>query len=233
MRQFSNRYIFMFATVMVAIVALVLSSAALLLQPRQERNAEIEKKRNILASVGVETISTDTEELYAKYITGSFVINYKAEKVDGIDPFEVEVKKEQRKPIEEQVFPVFMATLDNGKNSVIMPLEGKGLWGPLYGYISLNDDNRSIYGVTFDHKAETPGLGAEINTSWFEDMFANKFLFDGDEFVGILVQKGGADPGDIHAVDAISGGTITSKALEKMVYDCMINYVEYLKNNSK
>ncbi len=223
----------MFATVMVAIVALVLSSAALLLQPKQERNAEVEKKRNILASVGVEATSADAEDLYAKYVTSSFAINSKAEVIEGVDPFEVDVKKEQKKPVDEQVFPVFVTTLEGGESSLIMPLEGKGLWGPLYGYISLNQDNRSIYGVSFDHKSETPGLGAEINTSWFEDMFIDKSLFDGDEFVGILVQKGGADPGDINAVDAISGGTITSKALEKMVYDCMMNYVEYLKNNSK
>ena len=233
MRQFSNRYIFMFATIMVVIVALVLSSAAMLLQPRQERNAEVEKKRHILASVGVEATGVDAEELYEKYVTDSFVINSKSELVEGIDPFEVDMKKEQRKPIDEQVFPIFMATLDNGKISPIMPLEGKGLWGPLYGYISLKEDYRSINGVTFDHKAETPGLGAEINESWFEDMFIGKFLFDGDEYVGIVVQKGGADPDDIHAVDAISGGTITSKALEEMVYDCMTNYIDYLINNSK
>jgi Na+-transporting NADH:ubiquinone oxidoreductase subunit C len=113
-----------------------------------------------------------------------------------------------------------------------MPLEGKGLWGPIWGYMALNEDLRSIYGVTFDHKSETPGLGAEINTSWFEDMFKDKTLFDGEEFKGILVQKGGANPNDNSAVDAISGGTITSKALEAMIYDCMVNYVDFLKNYS-
>jgi Na+-transporting NADH:ubiquinone oxidoreductase subunit C len=216
---------------MVAIVALVLSTAAMLLQPRQEKNAEIEKKRNILASVGIEASGIDAETLYDKYITSAYVINNKAEKVEGV-AFDIDVKKEQRKPIGEQLFPIYVATLDNGSRSFIMPLEGKGLWGPIWGYMALNEDLRTIYGVTFDHKSETPGLGAEINTSGFEDMFKNKTLFEGDEFKGILVQKGGANPNDNSAVDAISGGTITSKALEAMIYDCMVNYVDFLKNYS-
>lgn len=231
MKNFSNTYIFIFATIMVAIVALILSSAAMLLQPRQERNAEIEKKRNILASVGVVATEVDAEELYDKYVAETFVINVKGEKIEG-DAFAIDVKKEQRLDLEDQKLPVFVATLDSGNKSFIMPLQGKGLWGPIWGYIALNDDLRSIYGATFDHKSETPGLGAEINTSWFEDMFKNKTLFEGDEFKGILVQKGGAAPGDMRAVDAISGGTITSKALEQMIYDCMVNYVDFLKNYS-
>ncbi|MEE4214687.1 MAG: NADH:ubiquinone reductase (Na(+)-transporting) subunit C [Bacteroidales bacterium] len=233
MKQFTNRYIFIFATAMVAIVALILSTAALLLQPLQQKNAEIEKKRNILASVGVEASEETAENLYDKIITGSFALNSEAEKVDGVDPFEVDVRKEQRKPLEEQVFPIFEASLEDGSKSYIIPLEGKGLWGPLYGYLSLKEDLRTINGVTFDHTSETPGLGAEINESWFEDQFIGKKIFEDDEFVSIEVQKGGAEDDDPHAVDAISGGTITSKGLEAMLYDCIINYVEFLKKNTE
>jgi len=233
MKQFSNRYIFIFATVMVAIVALILSTAALLLQPLQEKNAEIEKKRNILASVGVEATEDNAENLYDQYITGSFALNITAEKVEGVDPFNVDVRKEQRKSPEEQVFPVFVASLEDGSTSYIIPLEGKGLWGPIYGYISLKEDLKTINGVTFDHKSETPGLGAEINESWFEAQFVDKQLFEDGDFVSITIQKGGAEESDPHAVDAVSGGTITSKALEAMLYDCLINYVEFLKKNSE
>ncbi|MDT8400277.1 MAG: NADH:ubiquinone reductase (Na(+)-transporting) subunit C [Bacteroidales bacterium] len=233
MKQFSNRYIFIFATVMVAIVALILSAAALLLQPLQQKNAEIEKKRNILASVGVEATEETAENLYEEFITGSFAINSEAQRVEGVDPFNVDVRKEQRKSLEEQVFPIFEASLDDGSKSYIMPLEGKGLWGPIYGYISIKEDMRTINGVTFDHKSETPGLGAEINEGWFEAQFVDKKLFEDEEFVSVLVQKGGAEEGDPHAVDAISGGTITSKALEAMLYDCLVNYVEFLKKNSQ
>lgn len=232
MKQFSNRYIFTFATIMVAVVALILSSAALLLQPMQERNAEIEKKSNILASVNVEANEENAEELYDKYITESFAINSEAERVEDVDPFTVDVKKEQRKPLDEQVFPVFVATLDDGSKSYIVPLQGKGLWGPIWGYISLNEDMRTINGATFDHSAETPGLGAEINESWFENQFIDKSLFENGEFVGITVQKGGAEEDDPHAVDAVSGGTITSKALQEMIYDGLVNYVEFLEKNT-
>jgi len=233
MKQFSNRYIFIFATVMVAIVALILSAAALLLQPLQQKNAEIEKKRNILASVGVEATEQTAEDLYDKYITNSYALNSEADKVEDVDPFNVDVRKEQRKDLQEQVFPVFEASLEDGSKSYIMPLEGKGLWGPIYGYISIKEDMRTINGVTFDHKSETPGLGAEINESWFEAQFVGKKLFEDEEFVSILVQKGGAEEDDPHAVDAISGGTITSKALEAMLYDCLINYVKFLEKNSE
>ena len=166
-------------------------------------------------------------------LSGSFTLDNTAERVEGIDPFNVDVRKEQRKSLDEQVFPVFVATLEDGSTSYIMPLEGKGLWGLIYGYISLKEDLNTINGVTFDHKSETPGLGAEINESWFEGQFINKLLFEDDEFISITIQKGGADEGDPHAVDAVSGGTITSKALEAMLYDCLVNYVEFLKKNSE
>ncbi|MBF8247926.1 MAG: nqrC, partial [Bacteroidetes bacterium] len=86
------------------------------------------------------------------------------------------------------------------------PVEGKGLWGPVWGYISLRSDMNTIYGATFDHKGETPGLGAEINATPFESMFIGKKLFEADKFVSIGVLKGGARDDDLHNVDAISGG---------------------------
>ena len=81
---------------------------------------------------------------------------------------------EQKKPLEQQYLPVFNATPDDGEKVIILPVEGKGLWGPIYGYVSLKSDMNTIYGVTFDHKGETPGLGAEINTTAFESMFHRK-----------------------------------------------------------
>jgi len=231
MKQFSNRYIFIFSIVMVVSVATLLSLAATLLQPAQEKNLEIEKKKSMLESIGVPADWDNTEELYDKYIKESFVLNSKGEQVDGVDAFTVVLRNEQKKPLIEQYLPVFKATPDDGEKVTILPVEGKGLWGPIYGYVSLKSDMNTIYGVTFDHKGETPGLGAEINTSAFEDMFHGKKLFDIDKFVSIQVLKGGADPNDIHGVDAISGGTITSKGLEKMLVDCISKYNDYLLKN--
>ena len=228
MKQFSNRYIFIFSTVMVVAVAALLSLAATLLQPAQAKNLEIEKKKNMLESIGVTATRENTEELYDKYIKESFVLNYKGEPVEGVDAFDVVLKDEQKKPIEEQCLPVFRANPDDGEKVIILPVEGKGLWGPIYGYVSLKSDLNTIFGVNFDHQGETPGLGAEINTSEFEGMFPGKKFFDDQNFVSVEVIKGGAKQGDIHGVDAISGGTITSKGLQKMLYDCIKKYNDYL-----
>lgn len=231
MKEFSNRYIFIFSAVMVIAVATLLSLAATLLQPRQLRNLEIEKKKSMLESIGIPSTHETTETLYDKYIKESFVLNSKGEVVDGIDAFNVVLNVEQKKPLEQQYLPVFNATPDNGEKVIILPVEGKGLWGPIYGYISLKSDMNTIFGVTFDHKGETPGLGAEINTTPFESMFNGKKLYKADKFVSIGVLKGGAKSGDLHNVDAISGGTITSKGLEKMLLDCIVKYNDYLLKN--
>jgi Na+-transporting NADH:ubiquinone oxidoreductase subunit C len=231
MKDFSNRYIFIFATVMVGVVAALLSTAAMVLQPKQEKNREIEKKRNILASVRIESDRTNAADLFGKTIRESLVINTKGEVVENVDPFTIDLRSEQKKPVETQNLPLFIASLEGDRELIIIPLEGKGLWGPIYGYISLEADMSTIYGVTFDHKGETPGLGAEINTSWFEDMFTGKKIFESDRFVSVKVVKGGAPEGDNHGVDAVSGGTITSVGLQDMLHDCLIKYKEYLIKN--
>jgi Na+-transporting NADH:ubiquinone oxidoreductase subunit C len=231
MKNFSNKYIFIFSAVMVIAVATLLSLAATLLQPAQERNLEIEKKKNMLESINVPATRANTEELYDKYIKGSFVINSKGEPVEGVDAFTVVLKNEQKKPVEKQSLPVFRAVPDDGENVIIIPVEGKGLWGPIYGYVSLKSDLNTIYGVNFDHKSETPGLGAEISTSAFENQFHGKKLFDNDNFISVQVIKGGTSKDNIHGVDAISGGTITSKGLQKMLLDCLQKYNGYLLKN--
>ena len=231
MKQFSNRYIFLFSIVMVVSVAALLSLAATLLQPAQERNLEVEKKKNMLESINVPATRENTEELYDKYITESFVLNSRGELVSGVDAFTVVIKNEQKKPLEDQSLPVFRAEPDDGEKVIIIPVEGKGLWGPIYGYVSLKSDMNTIYGVNFDHKGETPGLGAEINTTPFESQFHGKKIFDNDSFISVQVLKGGAPESDIHGVDGISGGTITSNGLQSMIFDCLQKYNVYLLKN--
>lgn len=231
MKNFSNRYIFVFSFIMVVIVASLLALAATLLQPAQERNLEIAKKRSMLETIGVISTKDNSVELYDRYITESFVLNIQGEVIEDVDAFNVVLRNEQRKPPEDQHLPVFRAFPDDGEKVVILPVEGKGLWGPIYGYVSLRSDLNTIYGVTFDHDKETPGLGAEINTTGFESMFTGKKLYQDDRFVSVQVLKGGADPSDQHGVDAISGGTITSKALEEMLSDCLKKYDAYLTQN--
>jgi len=233
MKQFTNRYIFIFSAVMVIIVATILSMAATLLKPQQEKNLEIEKKKSMLESINIPADRNNAEELYSKYIKENMVLDNRGEKKDGIDAFTVEMKLEGKKAPENQSLAVFFATPDDGEKVTILPLEGKGLWGPIYGFISLKSDMNTIYGVTFDHKGETPGLGAEINTTAFESQFKGQKIFEDGKFVSVKVLKSSEKPVANHSVDAISGGTITSKGLEKMLFDCLVKYEDYLKKNAK
>ncbi|HUW93077.1 MAG TPA: NADH:ubiquinone reductase (Na(+)-transporting) subunit C, partial [Bacteroidales bacterium] len=152
---------------------------------------------------------------------------------EGVDAFTVGLRAEQKKTVADQNLPVFIAVMDNGDTLHIFPIEGKGLWGPIWGYVALKPDMSTIAGVTFDHKGETPGLGAEINTTTFESQFLNKGIYENGKFVSIKVVKGGADPSNLHEVDAISGGTITSKGLEAMVHDGLIKYEKFFTENRK
>lgn len=236
----SNKYTFIYAAVMVIIAATILSTAAIALKPFQEKNIEIEKKANILTSVnkGLEADKADNKDAYIeneykKYITKSYIVNVKGAKVDG-DAFHVDLHEQQAVPVENRKLPVFECKDDDGSIKYVLPVRGKGLWGPIWGYIALKDDMNTIYGATFDHKGETPGLGAEINQEWFQKPFSGKQIFDENgKFVSIAVVKGGADPKDIHGVDAISGGTITSKGLQAMLKDNLSLYENFLKNQNK
>lgn len=233
MKDFSNKYIFIFSIVMVAIVALVLSLAATLLKPRQDKNYEIEKKKSMLESIGIFTEREGAEKMYDKYITGSFIVNTSGDKIEGEEPFDIDLAEELKKDPSQQKLPIFTAVIDDGQEVVIIPVNGTGLWGPIWGYVALKTDLNTIYGVTFDHQEETPGLGAEINTTPFESQFNGKKLFESGSFVSISVLKSGATPSVDHSVDAISGGTITSKGLEKMLKDCLGIYEPYFVANKK
>ncbi len=142
----------------------------------------------------------------------------------------VNLSKEVSKPIAERRLPLFVAKLKDGSEKYIFPVNGTGLWGPVWGYIALDDNLNSIYGVVFDHQSETPGLGAEIVAPAFTSQFVKKELFDGKELVGVKTIKGGS-AGNPHAVDAITGGTITSRAVEDMILNSMKGYMNYIIKN--
>ncbi|MCK9206680.1 MAG: NADH:ubiquinone reductase (Na(+)-transporting) subunit C [Salinivirgaceae bacterium] len=234
MKNFSNTYIYTFSSVMVIVVALLLALAALQLKPFQDKNIEIEKKQNILASINIVATTENAESLYEKYITENFVVNVNGELIEK-DAFSVDVRAELSKSNKlDRLLPVYVTTLEDGKKAYVVPLRGKGLWGPIWGYISFEKDLNTIYGANFDHQGETPGLGAEIKETFFQKPFIGKQIFkDSSEFVSIKVNKGGVDPKDLHAVDAISGGTITSKGLEAMIDSSLIQYKTYFLTNRK
>ena len=116
----------------------------------------------------------------------------------------------------------------------IIPLRGAGLWGPIWGYIALLSDMNTIYGANFDHQGETPGLGAEINTEKFQKPFIGKTIFDQSGlFTAVIIAKIGEKSDPAHTVDGISGGTITSKGLQKMLFDDLATYQEFFKTLKK
>ncbi|MFA5814670.1 MAG: NADH:ubiquinone reductase (Na(+)-transporting) subunit C [Bacteroidales bacterium] len=237
----SNTYIFIYSTVMVVVVAALLALAATVLKPFQLKNLEIAKKMEILHSVdkgwdagSADSKNTYVESEYDKYISKTFVVNPAGDTVADLDAFNVEASVEMKKDSASRVYPVFLCTKDDGSQNYIFQVLGKGLWGPIWGYVAVSDDMNTITGVFFDHQGETPGLGAEINTRLFQKQFVNTKIFDEKgTYISVKVLKKNEPRIPEHTVDAISGGTITSKGLEATIFDSMKNYIPFLIKNKK
>lgn len=229
MNRDSNSYTFIYASGLVILVAALLALAAVLLKPLQDNNIEVTKKSDILKSVAIESDASTAADLYKEYMVDSYVVNSEGEKQQGnMNAFDVDMKVELTKPVVERLLPVYECKLDDGSVKYILTVRGKGLWGPVWGYIAMNEDKQTIYGATFDHEGETPGLGAEISKEPFQVQFKGKKIFK-DGNVTFEVAKGGAKPGDEYAVDAITGGTLTSKGVEAMLLDNFNAYSAFLK----
>ncbi len=227
MNRNGNTYTFLYAAIMVIVVAAVLASVSMALKTKQKKNVEIETKQNILASVNIQSTVENAEQLYAEKIINEYVVNSKGEKIEG-DAFTTDLKKERAKPENERALPIFECDTKDGLKYII-PVRGAGLWGAIWGFVALNDDMNTIYGANFDHEGETPGLGAEISTAKFQEPFKGKKIFDeSGKLVSITVAKVGQIAPEEHKVDGISGGTITSKGLEKMLLDDFTSYEAFL-----
>lgn len=225
-------YTFMFASVMVIVVAIALAGASIGLSQRQNTNIRLEKMQNILSSVNIRVERDNADDVFNQYVQKQMVLNDKGQVVEGKAAFDVDLAQELKKKPEDRLYPLYMANLE-GKDYYIVPMRGKGLWGPIWGYIALEGGEKisNVYGATFDHKGETPGLGAEINTEGFQQQFIGKKIFDEEgNFKPIAVLKGGADPDDLHGVDAISGGTITSNGVTEMIRRTLAKYEPFFKS---
>ncbi len=215
----SNAYIIIYSTVMVVVVAALLAIAALSLQKRQYENELGEKKQAILGSLAAQN------ENYDQYIK-AYVIDAEGNVVEGDDVFTL--LKDLKASFEAGKYPVFEAA--DGR--MVIPVIGTGLWGPIWGYVALDKDMDTVVGVILDHKGETPGLGAEISTAKYQAHFAGKKIFKNDEFVSIVLRKGGAQDKE-HEVDAISGGTKTSDGVSAMLYSSLEHYLPLLEAKRK
>ncbi|MDE6397429.1 MAG: NADH:ubiquinone reductase (Na(+)-transporting) subunit C, partial [Muribaculaceae bacterium] len=149
----------------------------------------------------------------------------------GDDAFAVNVSAmSKEKDVAKRQLPVYICDLGNKGTKYILPVYGAGLWGPIWGYIALDSDGSTIYGAYFAHQGETPGLGAEIEKPAFSDQFDGKQMFKNDQFLPVaVVKRGQKAPNGEDYVDAVSGGTITSKGVSQMLTDCLKPYEAYLE----
>ena len=228
MNRNSNTYTVIYAAVMVVVVAAVLAYTALSLRPAQEENVAIKKKSEILSSLNIPSTLKDASALYDQYITDSYIINSEGEKQEGV-AFDVVVSEQVAKPDAERELPVFVATID-GQTKYVLPMYGMGLWGPIWGYVSVDANGNTFYGATFNHSGETAGLGAEITKAKFSDQFKGHNLFYNNQFASVAVCKAGVKAEGQEQVDAISGGTLTSNGVSNMLFDCLKPYAKFLES---
>ena len=224
----SNSYTLIYVAVVVVIVAFVLAFTAGALKERQDRNVELDKKRQILAALNIKATASAAEALFEHYVKEVIVVNYRGELIEEMNGFAIELEREQGKPEEERLLPIFISEKD-GQTYYVFSLYGAGLWGPIWGYISLKADKNTVYGVHFSHKGETPGLGAEIADSHFQMQFQGKEIFREGTFKSIAVVKPGKSVEGMDFVDGVSGGTITSQAVDRMLLNSLGWYKEFLK----
>ena len=221
-----NSYIFIYASVMVVIVAFLLAFVSSALKPIQQKNIDLDKKKQILSALNVfEKDAAAAEAAYNKYIKAELLLNADGTVKSETGAFAVESGK-----IGEEL-PLYVCEVE-GETKYIVPLFGAGLWNVIWGYIALNDDKETIYGVYFSHAGETPGLGAEItNYEVFQKPFIGKNAMKNGEPVISVVKFGKvADP--TCEVDGISGGTITSVGVNNMLKDCLGYYKAFLSQSA-
>ena len=227
----SDAYAIIYSAVVVVIVAFLLAGVSSLLSPKQQDNIRLDKKKQILASLNERNLA-DAAAKYDELIEADYIVNAQGAVVAQEGGFEV--KNEE---VGDDKLPLYVAKV-NGATKYIIPMTGNGLWGGIWGYIALNDDCNTIYGVYFSHASETPGLGAEIASDKFQNRFTKdkdgnaivKKVYDENGKVALAVEKGKGVAGADYHIDAVSGATITCGGLQTMLETKLAPYYNYLKN---
>ena len=223
----SDIYAIIYSAVVVVIVAFLLAGVSSALKPKQDANIALDKKKQILASLNERNLP-DAAATYDQLIVADQVVNAQGEVVAEKGGFDV-----KNEDVNDSNLPLYIANI-NGAKKYILPMTGNGLWGGIWGYIALNDDCNTIYGVYFSHASETPGLGAEIASEKFQNRFTDKVtkIFDENGGVGLTVEKG-KSAGEEYHIDAISGATITCSGVNDMLKRKLAPYFEFLKNEGE
>lgn len=241
--QQSNGYIVGFTVGMTVICAVLLAGVSEYLKPEHQRQEDIDIKTNILSAYMSVPEGADIQGLYDQYIDG-IVVNYQGEIVEKdsegntVSAATIQPRKEyKKKSVKDKLFPVYRFKSEKNVgnyDAYILPVYGNGLWDEIWGYVAIGPDYNTIEGTSFDHKGETPGLGARITEDSFEDRFKGKQIFDGQTLTSITVLKGeGNDvPEDqTHKVDGLSGATMTTVGVNNMLKAYFKNYQAYLSKS--
>ena len=232
MNKNSNTYQILYAAIMVVLVGAVLAFIYMSLKPRQDENIANDKRNQILSAVHISVPEDSIPAAFAQYITAGMIVNAEGQPVDTTleAAFNVDMKKNSKLDEAERQLPVFVATLADGSIKYVIPVYGAGLWGPIWGYVAVNDDGNTVFGTNFSHESETPGLGARITEADFQNEFTDKQLYKEGAFKSVAVVKKGQKPtNDADYVDAISGATITSRGVGTMMETGLGQYDACLK----
>ena len=226
----NNIYTVVYAAVLVVVVGFVLALVYQAMRPAQLENIANDTKKQILAAALIYPSGNETiGELYENHITDSYCVNSKGDRTEG-NAIDISMATEVKKPADERTLPVFVCQTDKGVKYIV-PVAGAGLWGPIWGYIAMDSNGKNIYGAYFGHQGETPGLGAEIEKPAFSSQFEGKPIFGASgDFESVLVVKKGQEPTDRAYVNAVSGGTITSQGVQKMLTESLQPYTAFFKN---
>ncbi len=243
----SNKYIIIFALVLTAVLGGLLSGVSQVLGPTQKKAQDLDTKKQILGAIPAEKEALgdmEAEEILARYneVIFSEVTDYQGNLVDTnvkggpMVAEEVNIEKNYKVPVEDRLFPVFKYSA-NGEESYILPVYGAGLWDAIWGFVALNPDLKSVKGISFDHKGETPGLGARITSDDVQERYRGKQLYnDNGEFVAITMVKGEKIPEDRlgpNKVDGLAGATLTANGVNDMLLNYIGYYQKYFDKNVK
>ena len=232
MKTNSNSYTIIYSAVIVVIVAFLLAFVFQALKPMQDANVALDKKKQILNSLNIRDLSN--EEADAKYkevVIADEVIDEKGKIVEaGTQGGEKAGFKLESKDYKAGKLALYICKV-NGSRKYVIPVYGMGLWGPISGYIALNEDKTTVYGAYFNHESETAGLGAEIkdNVAWQEKFQGKKVFTSGDDkTIALGVEKNVTDPAT--QVDAVTGATLTSNGVRDMLHEALSKYLTFLND---
>ena len=232
----SNAYTLIYASIVVVIVAFLLAFVSKALEERSEANVRIDKKSQILAALNLRNVSKDqVEDTYSQVVVADQIINAKGMVVKDGAARDADGFKVADKEISDENLPLYVCQV-NGETKYVIPVTGKGLWDAIWGYVALNADKNTVYGVYFSHKGETAGLGALITEyEKFQKQFEGKRLMNDDRTeVALSVVKKNKSINDLSLdsrCDAVTGATLTSNGVNDMLHDCLARYTTFLTTN--